>query len=137
LYIKYSRISGNIPEIEADPKYLIHVFMNIIDNAEKYTERGGLEITVQHKDDNVYIRFTDTGIGISEEDQKNLFQKFSRGRKSDLANPNGSGLGLFIAKQILDEHHGHIQASSLGDGKGATFVVELPVRQEARTLIKN
>ncbi len=134
LYIKYSRISENIPEIEADAKYLLHVFMNIIDNAEKYTERGGLEIAVQREGDNVYIRFTDTGIGISEEDRKNLFQKFSRGKKSDLSNPNGSGLGLYIAKQILDEHHGRIQASSLGEGKGATFVVELPVRQEASVL---
>lgn len=129
LYVKYSRVGENIPEIEADPKYLIHVFMNIIDNAEKYTERGGLEITLQRQANNIYIRFTDTGVGISEEDQKNLFQKFSRGKKSNLVNPNGSGLGLFIAKQILDEHHGDIQASSLGEGKGATVVVSLPLKQ--------
>lgn len=129
LYVKYNRIGGDIPEVEADRKYLIHAFMNLIDNAEKYTERGGLEITVQRKDDNIYIRFTDTGIGIDEEDQKNLFKKFSRGKKANLINPNGSGLGLYIAKQILDEHHGKTQMSSLGEEKGATFVISLPVRR--------
>jgi signal transduction histidine kinase len=129
LYVKYQKTSGDIPLIEADGKYLRHVFMNLIDNAAKYTERGGLEITLRQEKNTVYVRFVDTGIGISDGDKILLFKKFSRGKNSSRINPGGSGLGLFISKQILDEHRGKLQLSSLGDGKGSTFVVELPVRQ--------
>ncbi len=129
LSIKFDKIEKGIPIIEADPRNLFHVFMNIVDNAEKYTQKGGLDITLQRDNDNISVKFTDTGVGISEEDKERLFKKFSRGKKANNFNPNGSGLGLFIAKQILDEHHGKIQASSLGKGRGATFVVTLPVRQ--------
>ncbi len=129
LSIKFDKIEKGLPIIEADPRNLYHVFMNIVDNAEKYTQKGGLDITLQRDDDNISVRFTDTGVGITAEDQENLFKKFSRGKKANNLNPNGSGLGLFIAKQILDEHHGKIQASSLGEGKGATFVILLPIKQ--------
>ncbi|SNQ61217.1 sensor histidine kinase [Candidatus Methanoperedens nitratireducens] len=129
LYIKFDKIEKGIPIIEADPRNLFHVFMNIVDNAEKYTQKGGLDITLKRENDNISVKFTDTGVGISEEDKERLFKKFSRGKKSNNFNPNGSGLGLFIAKQILDEHHGKIQASSLGEGKGSTFVILLPIKQ--------
>jgi len=129
LYIKYKKFGEHIPEIEADRNSLSHVFMNLIDNAEKYTEKGGLEITVYREEYNVYVRFFDTGVGLSDKDKETLFKKFSRGQDSGRLNPNGSGLGLFIIKQILDEHHGKIQVSSLGRGKGATFVVSLPIKQ--------
>lgn len=129
LYIKYQKMSVDIPLIEADEKYLRHVFMNLIDNAAKYTEKGGLEITLSKEGDNIYVRFVDTGVGISDTDKALLFKKFSRGKKSAYINPGGSGLGLFISKQILEDHHGNLQFSSLGEGKGAIFVVELPVRQ--------
>ncbi|MBU4057162.1 GAF domain-containing protein [Patescibacteria group bacterium] len=129
LYIKYKKFIKEIPEIEADEKSLNHVFINLIDNAEKYTERGGLEITVYREEDNVYVRLSDTGVGLSDEDKEALFKKFSRGQDSGRLNPGGSGLGLFIVKQILDEHHGKIKVSSLERGKGTTFVVSLPVKQ--------
>ncbi len=129
LYIKYKKFGEYIPEIEADRNSLPYVFINLIDNAEKYTEKGGLEITVYREEDNVYVRFFDTGVGLSDKDKETLFKKFSRGQDSGRLNPGGSGLGLFIVKQILDEHHGKIQVSSLGRGKGATFVVSLPIKQ--------
>ncbi|MFH1049232.1 MAG: HAMP domain-containing sensor histidine kinase [Patescibacteria group bacterium] len=63
------------------------------------------------------------------EDRKNLFQKFSRGAKSNYINPNGSGLGLFIIKQIIEKHHGKIEFESEGEDKGTTFTVTLPIVQ--------
>lgn len=131
LYIKFDKdkIEKGMPMIEADPRNLYHVFMNVVDNAEKYTQKGGLDITLRRDNDNISVKFADTGIGITAEDHENLFKKFSRGKKSNNLNPNGSGLGLFIAKQIIDEHHGKIQVSSSGDGKGTTFVVTLPISQ--------
>lgn len=127
LYLKYKEITKNIPKIEADGKLLFNVFMNLIDNAEKYTDKGGLIITIGQNGDNIRISFTDTGIGLSKEDKKILFKKFSRGAKSNYINPNGSGLGLFIIKQIIRKHHGEIKASSKGEGKGSTFTITLPI----------
>lgn len=134
LYLKYKKLGEYIPEIEADKNSLSHVFMNLIDNAEKYTEKGGLEIAVYRQEDGVSVRFFDTGVGLSDEDKEALFKKFSRGQNSGRLNPGGSGLGLFIVKQILDEHHGKIEVSSLGKGKGTTFVVSLPIRQPKPSL---
>ncbi|MDP3057155.1 MAG: HAMP domain-containing sensor histidine kinase [bacterium] len=64
-----------------------------------------------------------------------MFQKFSRGKKSNYINPNGSGLGLFIAKQIIAKHGGKIKVVSEGEGAGSTFTVILPVRQEDKDKI--
>ncbi len=129
LYLKYKKFDENIPQIEADKNLLSHIFLNLIDNAEKYTEKGGLEIALYRLEDEISVRFFDTGIGLSDHDKETLFKKFSRGEKSMRINPGGSGLGLFIVKQILDEHHGKIQVSSLGPGKGTTFVLSLPIKQ--------
>lgn len=130
LYLKYVSIN-NIPKVLVDSRYLMHVFMNLIDNAMKYTEKGGLEITSCTRGENISIRFIDTGIGIREDDSGLLFKKFSRGKNSSIVNPGGSGLGLFIAKQIIDNHGGEIYFASLGEKKGATFVVSIPIAQPA------
>lgn len=129
LYLKCAKIAKNIPKIEADERLLLNVFMNLIDNAEKYTEKGGLTIAAVQDGKNVKIDFIDTGIGLSNEDKKILFKKFSRGAKSNYINPNGSGLGLFIIKQIVSLHRGKIKAESEGEGKGSIFTVTLPVKQ--------
>ncbi|MFH1049248.1 MAG: GAF domain-containing sensor histidine kinase [Patescibacteria group bacterium] len=129
LYLKYKETTKNIPQIEADEKLLLNVFMNLMDNSEKYTDKGGLTIAVGQYGDNVKISFIDTGIGLSKEDKKILFKKFSRGAKSNYINPNGSGLGLFIIKQIIRKHHGKIKATSKGEGKGTAFTITLPARQ--------
>lgn len=127
LYLKYEKPSANLPKIEADERYVSSAFMNLIDNAEKYTEKGGLEIKVTHNDKNIKVTFTDTGVGVAKEDKENLFKKFSRGKKSSLINPNGSGLGLFIAKQIIKQHGGDIVIKSKGEGRGTTFEITLPI----------
>lgn len=120
---------GVLPKIESDPKYLSNVFMNLIDNAEKYTKKGGLIIKILREGDNVKLIFTDTGVGVSKEDKEKLFEKFSRGANSSYINPNGSGLGLFIVKQIIEKHHGKIEILSEGGQKGVAITVILPIRQ--------
>lgn len=129
LYLKYEETAKNIPQIAADEKLLLNVFMNLIDNAEKYTDKGGLTIAVGKDSSNAKISFIDTGVGLSKEDKKILFKKFSRGAKSNYINPNGSGLGLFIIKQIITKHHGKIKAASKGEGLGSTFTITLPIKQ--------
>ncbi|MBI1833754.1 MAG: hypothetical protein HYR90_02920 [Candidatus Andersenbacteria bacterium] len=118
-----------LPKVEADTSYLRQVFLNIINNAEKYTEKGGLVITPTLKTGRVEISFKDTGIGIDPPELPKLFGKFVRGKKSALIHTDGSGLGLFIIKKIVEEHRGSVTLESEGIGKGSTVLVTLPLKQ--------
>lgn len=118
-----------LPKVEAEPKMLHEVFMNIVDNAEKYTNKGGVTIVLKQKDEAITLTVKDTGIGIPKSDKDKLFQKFSRGEKSTYQHTNGSGLGLFIAKNVITEHHGTIDITSPGEGKGSTVTITLPLKQ--------
>ncbi len=130
LYLKFEKPTPPLPKIGGEERYLSQVFMNLIDNAEKYTPTGGVTITTEVKGDNIIIRVKDTGIGIKPEDQKKLFEKFTRAEMGTRTHAGGSGLGLFIVKKIVTEHQGKIKIESTGEeGKGTTFVVTLPVRQ--------
>jgi len=93
------------------------------------SEDGTFYKTPLREGNNVKLIFTDTGVGINKEDKEKLFEKFSRGAKSSYINPNGSGLGLFIVKQIIEKHYGKIEVLSDGEGKGTAFTVVLPIKQ--------
>lgn len=115
--------------VEADPRMMREALENVIDNAEKYTNKGGVEIGLTSHTNEVTITVRDTGIGISETDKTRLFGKFSRGEKSTFQHTDGSGLGLFIAKNVISEHHGEISLDSAGEGKGTTVTITLPIHQ--------
>ena len=116
--------------VEADIGKIRQVFENLIDNAVKYTHQGFIYFTVKRAENGVAsISIKDTGVGIKPETLPKLFQKFSRAEDASKANILGTGLGLYVAKQLLTAQHGTIRAESEGEGKGSTFVVELPVKQ--------
>jgi signal transduction histidine kinase len=99
---------------------------NIIDNAVFYG-RGKINITLDTKGKEFFIiSIQDNGVGITKEDTKKIWKKFERGSKSSLINPNGSGLGLYLAKQIMVKHGGDIEAHSDGKDKGSIFILTLP-----------
>jgi signal transduction histidine kinase len=103
------------------------VFENLLDNATKYSEaNGAIVVAVRTDSDNVYCEFTDHGIGISPADQKKLFQKFSRSDDAFTYSPNGSGLGLYWAQELVRLHDGDIKLQSQ-KGVGSTFTVRLPL----------
>ncbi len=112
--------------IHGDMEKLRQVMLNIIDNAIKYTEKGSITVSLSKIPDTGMIRLavTDTGMGISAEEKEKLFQKFSRGAGGK-TNTGGSGLGLYLAKQIAEAHGGHIMIDSPGVGLGSTFSIEL------------
>lgn len=128
LSINFNR-QAPLPKIEADASYLRQVFLNILNNAEKYTQQGGLTITPRSKEDQIEITFKDTGIGIDPAEIHKLFGKFVRGKRSALVHTDGSGLGLFIIKKIVEEHSGSVTLKSEGVGKGTTVSVILPLKQ--------
>lgn len=108
-----------------DPDRLREVLLNLIENAIKYTEAGMVTVGVSLNERSVVIRVADTGIGIAQEDLDHIFQKFYRTDNTKTRQAGGTGLGLYIAQQIVDMVHGRIWAEST-PGEGSTFYVELP-----------
>jgi len=102
---------------------------NLISNAIKYTDKGTITIFVHPEaDKGVIIEIIDTGAGLNEEEVKGLFSKFKQFGKGKTGKVKGTGLGLVIAKGIIESHLGKIEASSKGPGRGSTFKFWLPLR---------
>lgn len=117
-------------EISADEELLSQVWINLIHNGIKFTpEQGRLCIALERCDDCLEFRIRDTGPGISEADQVRIFERFYKADKSRTnSGSGGSGLGLSIARKIVELHHGAIRVDSTL-GVGATFIVSLPDEQ--------
>jgi two-component system sensor histidine kinase VicK len=113
--------------VNADKDKLKQVIANLIDNSIKYTPKGNVNVSLVHDKATHKLIFTvqDTGIGISPEILPKLFQKWSRADNANKTNIKGTGLGLYVAKEIINAHHAQMRAESAGEGKGSTFVVEL------------
>ena len=117
---------------DVDRVKIEQVFMNLISNAIKNTPpKGRISIILREYDDYISISIKDTGVGLTEEEKKQLFKKFGKieryGKGFDV-DIDGSGLGLFISKNIVDLHNGTIGVESEGRNKGSTFIVTLPVK---------
>ena len=108
--------------ILGDSDELIRLFVNLLDNAIKYTERGEISITANHNEKSVLIKVVDTGIGIPAEHIPHIFDRFYRVEESRTL--RGAGLGLAIAKEIIRAHHGEIEVRSK-IGQGTVFAVSL------------
>ncbi len=114
--------------VRADKEKLRQVVLNLIDNSIKYTPQGSIEVKLTKTEENkARLTIKDTGIGMDQEELAMLFGKFVRGKKTPRLWTEGSGLGLYVAKKIIEEHKGNVWAESKGEGKGSTFFVELPV----------
>lgn len=113
--------------VHADKDKLKQVIANIVDNSMKYTPKGSVDIliTKKSKDRKVVLSVKDTGVGIAPEVMPKLFAKFVRAYNANKQNIYGTGLGLFIAKEIVTAHNGRIWAESPGEGKGSTMLIEL------------
>lgn len=128
--IRFEILESRIPKVFADPEKLREVFLNLLGNAVKFTPTGGT-ITISFFTDGktVETSIKDTGIGISKEDLGKLFNKFGKLESSyaALSSSGGTGLGLYISKNIIELMHGRIWVHSAGLGKGAIFTFSLPV----------
>jgi two-component system phosphate regulon sensor histidine kinase PhoR len=116
-----------LPDIEADPYRLEQLLINLLDNAVKYTDRGGITIRLAPNDIGISIEIRDTGIGIPAEHHTRIFERFYVVNKSRSRKVGGTGLGLSIVKHILKLHNGRITLDSR-PGEGSTFTVILPTR---------
>jgi PAS domain S-box-containing protein len=120
-------VTGEPKPVDFDPKLIGHAFENIISNAYKYSEEGNLGFRISFDDAEVQIAISDPGIGIPDEDLKNLFQPFYRATNTN--DIEGTGLGLAIMKEFVDKHSGKIYVTSVLN-KGTTVNVILPIKQK-------
>jgi len=119
-------LASDLPEILGDYLRLNQVLRNLFTNAIKFTDEGSIKLEAYRKDDNIVFEVSDTGIGMRKDEASNVFKKFYQTETSDNRKHEGTGLGLFICKEILKKHHGDIQVDSTL-GKGSRFIVTLPI----------
>ena len=134
LRTKRQAIAVNVPEqplhVDADPVRIAQVLANLLLNASKFTGDGGaIEVAVSQGErggrSNALIRVTDNGIGIAPDQLERIFEPYVQASSESASLPEGLGLGLSVAKQLIDLHGGAIRAHSAGPGRGTTFVIEL------------
>lgn len=127
LRMSFVNKSRNLPLVLIDAEKMRAAVQNLLENAVKYTpENGWIEINFQVVGNFVEVSIKDNGIGIPEEDQKNIFSRFFRAKNAIKVEPDGSGLGLFIAKGLIEKHGGRLWFESKV-GEGATFSFTIPI----------
>jgi len=128
LYLKFKKPAAPIPEIMLNPRGIKEAIYNIVDNAIKYTQAGGVIVSISVSGPKLRIAIKDTGIGLSEKDREGLFGRvFERCERAQSANVEGKGIGLYLAAQIIADNGGEINVESEGWGKGSEFIINLPM----------
>jgi signal transduction histidine kinase/ActR/RegA family two-component response regulator len=124
-------------EVSGDPERLHQAVTNLLTNAIKFTPAGGqIRLRVYAAHERVHIDVQDTGVGIDPEFLPHLFERFSQAESTLTRSTGGLGLGLSIARSIVQAHHGTIRATSAGRGKGSTFSITLPTGTKARASVR-
>jgi signal transduction histidine kinase len=127
--LEYVPSKDPVPELLADKEKIRQVINNFVDNAIKYTPSGKITASVEVKDGYVSVLVKDTGKGVDKEVASTLFEKYTRG-KDAVTHSTGLGLGLYVAKVVVDSHKGKIGVESEGVGKGSTFFFRLPIKND-------
>jgi len=125
--ISFTGKEKGIPQVNADAPKLRQVVQNLIDNAVKYSYPGGkVRITIDRAGDKIVTKIADGGIGIPKDQQQKIFGKFFRADNARKLQTDGSGLGLYIIRRIIEKHNGEVSFKS-EEGKGSTFTFIVPI----------
>jgi two-component system phosphate regulon sensor histidine kinase PhoR len=122
-------VPDRIPSVIADPGQLRQVLVNLVDNAVKYSPEGGrVELRVRSENGSCQIEVADEGLGIPPDEHERIFEKFYRLDPQQTQGVGGSGLGLYICRELVERMNGRLNVES-EPGKGSRFTVELPLRR--------
>ncbi|HEV3444923.1 MAG TPA: ATP-binding protein [Gemmataceae bacterium] len=114
--------------VEVDPTRMSQVFLNLLNNAAKYTPTGGrIRVVAEKRDDQVVVRVHDTGVGIPAETLPRIFDLFIQEERTRARAEGGLGIGLTLVRRLTEMHNGTVEACSAGPGQGSEFVVRLPL----------
>jgi signal transduction histidine kinase len=122
-------LAPNLPRVYGDERRIAQVLLNLVGNAIKFTDAGGVAVRASAANGSFTLAVRDTGPGIPELDQGRIFEEFQQADTSITKTNGGTGLGLAISKRIIEMHGGEIRVES-AIGKGSTFLVTVPVRVE-------
>jgi PAS domain S-box-containing protein len=123
--------------LDADPVRLAQILANLLNNAAKYSDKGGLiEVAARRDGDAALVTIRDSGDGIAPEQLGKLFQIFTRGERSARRNQSGLGIGLALVRRLAEMHGGRVEATSEGIGKGSCFSVHLPLSGRKASVAK-
>jgi len=128
IYLKWEKPKKPLPKISVDRDKIRQVITNVIDNAIRYTEKGGVTIKIQKPESKIQIIVSDTGVGLARYELSKMFESFSRGAAGTRLYTEGVGLGLYVARKFVGMHNGKIWAESKGKDKGSIFYIELPFK---------
>ncbi|MHB0859070.1 MAG: ATP-binding response regulator [Anaerolineae bacterium] len=120
-----------IPDLFVDQTRIRQIMLNLLGNSVRYTERGGIRVTIESSQDAVRVAVQDTGVGIPEDQLHRLFDRFQQA-EAGLRSAGGAGLGLALSRQFVELHGGHIEAKSV-PSLGSTFTFSLPLPGTALT----
>lgn len=124
------KLDETLPMVNLDRDKIIQVLTNLVDNAVKFTEKGGITITTAKNDNIICVSVQDTGCGIKKEDMSKLFNQFEQLSGVNDRKTGGTGLGLAICKEIIEKHNGKITAESeFGEGTTISFVLPIKDRR--------
>jgi len=127
------RIADGLPRVQCDPTRICMAVSNVVDNAVKFSPDGGsVRVSVTARDGRVRIAVADRGIGIASSDLQRVFDRFMQVDMSQTRAFGGTGLGLHIARLIVERHGGRIEVES-APGKGSTFTIDIPVKAALKT----
>jgi len=138
LNLEFKKPIPKLPKIILDVEKIRLVVQNLLENAIKYTPSGGkITVSLKHLKDKkeAELQVQDTGVGIPKDQQERVFTKFFRAANVMRLDTGGSGLGLFISKNIVEAHGGRIRFES-EEGKGTTFYLSLPIKEEFVEFLK-
>ncbi len=138
LNLEFKKPMFQLPKIVLDVEKIRLVVQNLLENAIKYTPSGGkITVSLKHLKEKkeIELQVQDTGVGIPKDQQERVFTKFFRAANIIRLDTEGSGLGLFISKNIIEAHGGRIRFES-EEGKGATFYLNLPIKEEFVEFLK-
>lgn len=119
--------SSSLPYAKTDPVQISQVLGNLLDNAITYTSSGSVKVKLEGNKSSLKVSVSDTGQGIDKKDVPNLFEKFYRTERAKKFRPGGSGLGLYIAKRIVEAGGGSMKLEKSEVGKGTTFSFTVPI----------
>jgi signal transduction histidine kinase len=121
---------GGVPVVAGDKQKLRDSVLNVVDNAIRYTDKGSVAVSVRREGNDLVVRVEDTGPGLDPDEAKALFESFQRGQVGRTHWAEGSGLGLYIAKEFITLHGGAIWAESPGKGLGSSFFMRVPFAEK-------
>ncbi len=129
IVFEFAKPENKLPKIILDRNKMFLALKNMFDNAIKYTpEKGTISVAFEIRNKELEFKIQDSGIGVPNNEKEKIFDKFFRSSNAIKTNPSGSGLGLFIAKNIIEAHNGEMGFESV-ENKGSTFFFTIPIKE--------